>query len=86
MKHIIVAIALFVATVPALAQTPQIDRTQEYRMWSAEQVVNRLVERYGKVAAGHPVLTSIRETATIGDDVLWVQVVDEVRKFEALHK
>ena len=42
MKHIIAAIAFLAATVPALAQTPPLTPTQEYRMWSAEQMVDRV--------------------------------------------
>ena len=51
MKHIIAAIALLAATMPALAQTPPLDRTQEYRMWSAEQMLNRVVIRLGRMTA-----------------------------------
>ena len=51
MKHIIAAIALFALTAPALAQTPQLDRTQEYRMWSAEQMTNRLLNRLSRLTA-----------------------------------
>ena len=51
MKHIIAAIALFDATVPALAQTQLDPRTQEYRMWSAEQEIKHLVIRLGRMTA-----------------------------------
>ena len=49
MKHIIAAIALFAATMPTLAQTPQLTPTQDYRMWSAEQMVNRVAARLGRM-------------------------------------
>ena len=49
MKHIIAAIALLAATVPALAQTQLDPRTQDYRMWSAERMIDRLTIRLGKM-------------------------------------
>ena len=53
MKHIIAAIALLAATVPALADPAPapLTRTQEYRMWSAEQMINRVVIRLGRMNA-----------------------------------
>ena len=51
MKHIIAAIALLAATVPALAQTPPLTPTQDYRMWSAEQMIKHLVIRLGRMNA-----------------------------------
>ena len=50
MKHIIAAIALLAAAMPALAQTPT-DRAREYRMWSAEQEIKHLVIRLGRMNA-----------------------------------
>jgi len=50
MKNIIAAIALLATTLPALAQTQLDPRTQEYRMWSADQMVTRLVVRLGRTA------------------------------------
>jgi hypothetical protein len=53
MKHIIAAIALLAATaMPTLAQTQLDPRTQEYRMWSAEQMIERLIVRLNKLTAG----------------------------------
>lgn len=77
MKHIIAAIALLAITAPALAQLDP--RTQDYRKWSAEQMIQRL-NKLG--ANGHPVLQSIRQVAADGDDVIWAAVVDEVHKLE----
>jgi hypothetical protein len=51
MKHIIAAIALLAATMPALAQTPPLTPTQDYRMWSAEQMIKHLVIRLGRLTA-----------------------------------
>ena len=58
MKHIIAAIALLAASaMPALAgeatasTAPQLDRTQEYRMWSAEKMIDRVVIRLGRMVA-----------------------------------
>ena len=58
MKHIIAAIALLAAsTMPALAgeatasTAPQLDRTQEYRMWSAEQMLERVTNKMAKMVA-----------------------------------
>jgi hypothetical protein len=51
MKHIIAAIALLTATVPTLAQTQLDPRTQEYRMWSAEKMIERVVIRLGRMQA-----------------------------------
>lgn len=58
MKHIIAAIALLAASaMPALAgeatasTAPQLDRTQEYRMWSAEKMIERVVTRLGRMNA-----------------------------------
>ena len=50
MKTIIAAIALLAATVPALAQTQLDPRTQEYRMWSAERMIDRLTIRLCKLS------------------------------------
>ena len=78
MKHIIVAIALLIA-MPAWAQTLD-PRTQDYRMWSAEQMINRFVKKWGN--GTHPALNSVRDAAATGDDVLWARVVDEFHKLE----
>lgn len=45
MKTIIIAILLATASISsAVAQNP----TAEYRMWSAEQMINRLTEKFGR--------------------------------------
>ena len=58
LKHIIAAIALLAASaMPALAgeatasTAPQLDRTQEYRMWSAEQMTDRLLNKLSIMTA-----------------------------------
>src|SRR5580765_934522 len=59
MKHIIaIAIALLAASaMPALAgeatasTAPQLDRTQEYRMWSAEQMLERVTNKLSRMVA-----------------------------------
>ena len=65
MKNIIAAIAFLIASSmsasagEATASTaPQLDRTQEYRMWSAERLIERLLVRVDKVAAacGKPMM------------------------------
>ena len=77
----IAAIALLAATLPALAQTQLDPRTQDYRIWSAEQMISRFVTKWGN--ANHPTLNSIREAAATGDDVLWAKVVDGFHKMES---
>src|SRR5580765_7814375 len=59
MKHIITAIALLAASaMPALAgeatasTAPQLDRTQEYRMQSAELMIDRMINRMDRLVAG----------------------------------
>ena len=83
MKNIIAAIALLAAAMPALAEptSGQPDRETEFRMWSADQMIDRLVSKLGK--NDHPTLKSIREAAVSGDEVKWAAVVDIVRKLEA---
>ena len=102
MKTIITAVALLAATtMSALAEpaTAQLDRTQEYRMWSAEQMVNRLSERFGRTNAAcnqpgaeackgaairaYPMLKSILDLAATADDVQWAKIIDVVHEFEA---
>ena len=58
MKHIITAIALLaVSAMPMLAgeatasTAPQLDRTQEYRIWSAEQMLERVTNKFAKMVA-----------------------------------
>ena len=50
-------------------------------MWSAEQMIDRLVSKSG-IKNDHPTLKSIREAAVSGDEVKWAAVVDIVRKLE----
>ena len=82
MKNIIAVIALLAAAIPALAEptTGQLDRETEYRMWAADQMIDRLASKLGK--NDHPTLKSIREAAVSGDEVKWAAAVDMVRKLE----
>jgi hypothetical protein len=81
MKKLLTTTALLIAlTATASAQTPPLNRTQEYRIWSAERMIERLVNKYG--TAANPVLSTIREIAANGDDVQWARVIDDVHRFE----
>jgi hypothetical protein len=84
---------------------PTLSRTQEHRLWSAEQWIKRLTEMFAKslgackqnadwmprlaeqctaaVVAAYPILTTIREIASSGDEVRWAAIVDVVHKLEA---
>jgi hypothetical protein len=81
-KLLTIAAVLIALTATASAQAPVLNRTQEYRIWSAERMIDRLEKKYGKPIAANPVLASIREIAANGDDVDWARLIDAVHKFE----
>ena len=90
MKNIIViAVALLIASpmsasageTTTQAQIKPPDLTREYRMWSAERMIERLTNRV-PFPKSHPMLNTIREIAANGDDVQWARIVDEVHSLE----
>lgn len=85
MRKLILGCALALAFVSG-AQAQEMDRAQEYRMWSAEQMINRLTEKAAQHNVGSqitaPLFKNIREYAMGGDPVLWAKVVDLVHDFE----
>jgi len=80
MKKLLTAAAMIVLTATANAQP--LNRTHEYRVWSAERMIERLVDKHGKVIAAHPALSDIRNIAANGDDVAWAKLIDIVHQFE----
>jgi hypothetical protein len=82
MKKLLAAAVLLALTATVHAQTPPLNRTQEYRVWSAERMIERLEQKYGKAIAANPVLSGIREIAANGDDVQWAYLIDAVHAFE----
>jgi hypothetical protein len=98
MKNLLTAAALLALTATVHAQTPPLNRTQDYRVWSAERMIERLVVRFEKTIAAcnqvpfsdckaaaikaYPTLNSIRELAAIADDVQWAKLIDTVHTFE----
>jgi hypothetical protein len=98
MKKLLSASILIALTVAASAQTQPLDRTQEYRMWSAERMVEHLTERLARTQAAcnqigssackaavikaYPMLESVREIAASGDIVAWANLMDALREFE----
>ena len=98
MKKLLSAGILIALTVAASAQTQPPNRTQEYRTWSAERMIDRLVDRFGRsmalckearsvpcqqaVLKAYPLLNDIREIAANGDDWHWARIIDAVHKLE----
>lgn len=98
MKNLLSAGILIALTVAASAQTQPLNRTQEYRIWSAERMIDRLVDRFGKsmalckearsepcqqaVLGAYPIFKTIRDVAASGDDVFWAKLIDVVHKLE----
>jgi hypothetical protein len=102
MKKLLSAGILIALTVAASAQTQPPNRTKEYRIWAAERMIDRLVDRFGKSIAickearseqcmqavlnTYPPLNSIRVIAAEGDDVDWARLINIVHKVEKDHE
>jgi hypothetical protein len=93
MKNLLIAAVLLALTATVHAQTPPLNRTQEYRVWSAEQMIDRLVDRFARRSSApcdllkqtcqaYPILNRIREIAADGDVVEWAKLIDAVHAFE----
>jgi len=98
MKNLLSAVILIALTAVSAAQTQPLTRTQEYRIWSAERMIERLGERFGRsmalckearsepcqqaVLKAYPILNGIREIAADGNDVYWARIIDAVHKLE----
>jgi len=81
MKNIIViAIALLIAS-PMSARAEPLDRTREYRMWSADQIINRFTDKFRRPIAicNQDHIPEVCKGAIIGA----YPILDTVRKIAA---